>query len=80
MSDPAESTASEWRIVQLVPNEGHPLGAAIVRALNDNNPASRRLRQRLEAYVNRLLRVRGVRAPAAGSMPETAPSADGPKV
>jgi hypothetical protein len=55
MTDPAESAAPEWRIVQVVPNEGHPLSAATARALNDNSPTGRRLRQRLEAALSRVL-------------------------
>jgi hypothetical protein len=39
MSDPAESAAPEWRIVQVLPSdEGNPLSAATARVLNDNSP------------------------------------------
>jgi hypothetical protein len=81
MSEPAESSAPEWRIVQVLPSdEGNALNVAVAAYLNDNNPRSRRVLEQLGRAVSRVLRERGVRVPAAGSAPEGKPSADRPKV
>jgi hypothetical protein len=81
MTDPARSDAPEWRIVSVAPtDEGNVLNAAVVRFLNDNSPASKRVLARLEACVDRLLRARGVRVPAAGPAAGETQGADGPKV
>jgi hypothetical protein len=81
MTDPAESAAPEWRIVQVLPSdEGNVLNAAVVRFLNDNSPASRRVLERLGRAVSRLLRECGVRVPAARPAPDAAQGADRPKV
>jgi hypothetical protein len=63
MTDPAP----EWRIIRAVPNMSHPLGAAAARALNDNSPAGKRLRAKLEAALSRVLRERGVKVPGSPS-------------
>jgi hypothetical protein len=85
MSDPARSDAPEWRIVRVLPASDSPLSIATAAYLNDNAPGpGRQVRarvwQQLEVFVNRLLRARGVRVPAAGPAPGETQGTDGPKV
>jgi hypothetical protein len=82
MSDPAEFAASEWRIVRVLPASDSPLSIATAAYLNDNTAPGRHVRarvwQQLEAVVNRVLRARGVRVPAARPAPDGAQGAGGP--